>query len=424
MNSISLKHSSKSFKRSIIVFVAMLIQAIPFAIAQNIQPLFIPHIIDEFGFTLSGFSLIFTIGALASSVASPLLGKLFGKIPIKFIFLMGTAISSLGFFMFSTCDILPEFYFWNAVTQVGCIFFSALGIPYLIEQWFPKTGRGRALGIAFAGGAIGNIFLQQIAEFLISSYGTSKTYAIFGIVSAAFSLPIIALFIRGPKEEELELNENKEDLKDKPIHHHEFEGLGVSENTKNPSFWIFGLGYSILGISISALSTQYATYFANGLKFTPEIVGILGSLFAIFGLIGNIAGGTLFDKLGTLKTMKIAMALQIIALGALLLASRLRGVAFVYSIAYGLNVFSFISAPAIMTTDLFGKKDSSVMLGFVQLFFAVGFAFGSTIFGLIVDKTGGFNVAWTIMLICAVIGYILLLGAIKSLKKKKLELVR
>lgn len=421
---ISTIEKSNNFKKYIIVIVCMLIQAIPFGVAQNIQPLFIPHVVSEFGFTLSGFSLIFTIGALASSIASPILGKLFGKIGIKTIFISGTLVSSFGFFMFSQCNTLPEFYFWNAICQIGCIFFSALGVPYLIQQWFPREGRGKALGIAFAGGSIGNIFLQQITELLLTNYGTSITYAIFGVVSAVVSLPIILFFIRMPREEELIIDKETEKTKDKPIHHQEFEGLGVGENTKNPLFWIFGLGYAILGISISALSTQYATYFTNGLNLSPELVGILGSLFAAFCLFGNVGGGVLFDKLGTLKTMRLSMILQTTAIVALLLATKLNALAFLYSIAYGLNVFSYMSAPAIMSTDLFGKKDSSVMLGFIQLFFAVGFAGGSTIFGLIVDKTGGFNMAWIAMLLCAVSGYILLLTSIRRLKKQKEELLK
>ncbi len=422
MNKVTLENHN-NFKKYFIVFICMVIQAIPFGIAQNIQPLFIPHVVSEFGFTLSGFSLIFTIGALASSIASPILGKLFGKVGIKTIFISGTMVSSFGFFMFSRSSTLPEFYFWNAICQIGCIFFSALAVPYLIQQWFPKKGRGKALGIAFAGGSIGNVFLQQITEHLLSHYGSSITYAIFGVVSAIVSLPIILLFIRLPKEDEINLNDDTVEEDSKKLHIQEFEGLGVSENVKKPAFWIFGIGYAIVGISISALSTQYATYFTNGLNLPSAVVGILGSLFAVFCLFGNVGGGVLFDKLGTLKTMTLSMILQSTAVIALLLAMNIKGLAYLYSIAYGLNVFSYMSAPAFMATDLFGKKDSSVMLGFIQLFFAFGFAGGSTIFGLIVDKTGVFTTAWLVMLACVVTGYVLLLTAIKMLKKDKRELI-
>ena len=48
----------------------MLIQAIPFGVASNIQPQFVSYVVEENGFTLAGFSLIFTLGTIASAVAS------------------------------------------------------------------------------------------------------------------------------------------------------------------------------------------------------------------------------------------------------------------------------------------------------------------------------------------------------------------
>ena len=105
-----------------IVFVCMFIQAILFGIAQNIQPLFIPYVIDKFNFSLASFSLIFTFGAVASAVFSPFLGKLFGKINIKVIFLTGTIISSLSFLAFGLARTLPEFYIYSALSQLDVYF--------------------------------------------------------------------------------------------------------------------------------------------------------------------------------------------------------------------------------------------------------------------------------------------------------------
>ena len=42
----------------IIVVACMLIQAIPFGVASNIQPQFVSYVVEERGFTLAGFSLI------------------------------------------------------------------------------------------------------------------------------------------------------------------------------------------------------------------------------------------------------------------------------------------------------------------------------------------------------------------------------
>ena len=39
---------------------------------------------------------------------------------------------------------------------------SSIGVPTLINAWF-KVNKGTAMGIAFSGGGLGNIFLQMIA---------------------------------------------------------------------------------------------------------------------------------------------------------------------------------------------------------------------------------------------------------------------
>ena len=401
-------------KKYFMVFVCMFMQAIPFGIAQNIQPLFIPYVINDFGFSLAGFSLIFTFGAMASAICSPFLGKLFGKINIKVLFLVGATLSGLGFIGFGFSHTLPEFYIYSAIQQIGCVMFSGLGVPFVINHWFPKKGRGKALGIAFSGGSIGNVFLQQITSQMLASKGATYSYIVFGLIAIACSVPVILFLIRLPKAGEVE-TVGQDDVVEEHESNGGFEGLGAKAARKNKFFWTFSIGYAIIAISISALSTQYATYFTGELGLSATLVGTLGSVFALFCLIGNVVGGALFDKIGTFKTMFISMILEAIAIIALLLSGKMHGLAFFFSIAYGLNVYSYMSAPAFMATDIFGKKESSVILGTISLLFALGFAFGSTLFGMVVDNFG-FSQAWLLMLACVFVGYALLLTSIKKVK--------
>lgn len=423
MNNESMVKSINNKKR-LIVAICMLIQAIPFGVAQNIQPLFIPYVVNAFGFSLAGFSLIFTFGAIASAACSPFLGKLYGKINIKLLFIVGITLSALGFLSFGFAKSLPTFYILSAISQVGTIIFSGLGIPYIINNWYPGKGRGKALGIAFAGGAIGNVFLQQIVSMLLESKGASVTYIIFGIVALVVGIPLSLFFIKLPKQDEAENITASTSTKNTPQNQATpiaFEGLGAKATRKNIYFWTFSIGYAIIAIAISALSTQYATYFNGYLGMSARLVGTLGSIFALFCLIGNVSGGVLFDKMGTFKTMFLAMILMIISICALLFSTQIHYVAFLFSIAYGLNVYSYMAAPAFMATDVFGKKDASEILGTISLIFALGFAFGSTIFGVIVDRFG-FITGWISMLVCVLVGYGLLLISIKKVKTQNKEL--
>ena len=72
MSTINKKKIQKGW---MMLIVCMLIQAVPFCIASNIQPLFISSVIQEHGFSLTGFSLIFTIGTIVSAIAGPFIGS-------------------------------------------------------------------------------------------------------------------------------------------------------------------------------------------------------------------------------------------------------------------------------------------------------------------------------------------------------------
>ena len=405
-------------KKYFIVFICMFLQAVPYSIAQNIQPLFVPYVIKQFGFSLAGFSLIFTCGAIASAIFSPVLGNVFEKVNIKLLFLVGATLSAVGFMGFGFSHNLAQFYALAAMQKVGCLLFSGIGVPYLINSWFPKEGRGKALGIAFSGGSIGNVFLQQITSQMLASRGATYSYIFFGVLALVCSLPIVMIFVRLPKAGEVEVVEENEA---EEVQTSGFDGLGAKATKQNKYFWLFSIGYAIIAVSISALSTQYATYFTGELGLSATLVGTLGSVFAAFCLIGNVSGGALFDKIGTLKTMTISMLLQGVAIVALIFCAKVPALAFLFSIAYGLNVYSYMSAPAFMATDVFGKKESSKIFGTISLLFALGYAFGSTLVGMIVDKVG-FGAAWIVMLGCVVVGYTLLLGSIKKVKEQYAEM--
>ena len=405
-------------KKYFIVFICMFLQAVPYSIAQNIQPLFVPYVIKQFGFSLAGFSLIFTCGAIASAIFSPVLGNVFEKVNIKLLFLVGATLSAVGFMGFGFSHNLAQFYALAAMQKVGCLLFSGIGVPYLINSWFPKEGRGKALGIVFSGGSIGNVFLQQITSQMLASRGVTYSYIFFGVLALVCSLPVVMIFVRLPKAGEVEVVEENEA---EEVQTSGFDGLGAKATKKNKYFWLFSIGYAIIAVSISALSTQYATYFTGELGLSATLVGTLGSVFAAFCLIGNVSGGALFDKIGTLKTMTISMLLQGVAIVALIFCAKVPALAFLFSIAYGLNVYSYMSAPAFMATDVFGKKESSKIFGTISLLFALGYAFGSTLVGMIVDKVG-FGAAWIVMLGCVVVGYTLLLGSIKKVKEQYAEM--
>ena len=111
------------------------------------------------------------------------------------IIIVRSALASYGFAKNSLMFNVSSFF-----NQVGTIFYSGLSLPIMMSHWFPGEGRGSALGIALAGGSIGNVFLQPVVVNLLARYGWQQTYIILGIAMIVVGIPIALLFIRLPKQ--------------------------------------------------------------------------------------------------------------------------------------------------------------------------------------------------------------------------------
>ena len=111
---------------------------------------------------------------VASAIASPIVGALFNKVNTKVMYLLGAILSGGGFLAFSMCNKLWQFYVIAAVVQIGTAVISSIGVPLLINRWFDEETKGKAMGIAFAGSGLGNIFLQQLVVSSLVANGAAK----------------------------------------------------------------------------------------------------------------------------------------------------------------------------------------------------------------------------------------------------------
>lgn len=402
----------------LIVVACMLIQAIPFGVASNIQPQFVSYVVEENGFTLAGFSLIFTLGTFVSAIASPFIGTLFKKMNTKVIYTLGCILSGGGFLAFSMCKELWQFYIISGVVQVGTAVISSIGVPLLINSWFDEVSKGKAMGLAFAGSGLGNIFLQQLVSTSLATNGASKSYMMFGALSLIVGVPVSLFLLRMPKNES-EIVRGKKNNETESTTSADF-GFTFKEASKLKFFWLFGVGLFFLGMYVSALAVQYPAYLKGYVGVSPVLVGTIGSIFALFSLIGNLVGGAIFDKLGTSKGLVVSFLLAAISCLALIFAKEIPQLALLFATLKGLSVFAYMIGPSLLTGSFFGQKDFGSILGVVQIFFAVGFAAGSSVFGLLVDNLG-YRIAWLTVLVFIVICYLSLIAASVGMTKLNKE---
>ena len=406
---------NKFFYGWVIVIACLLIQVIPFGVGANVPPAFTNYVVQGEGFSFAAFSLIFTIGTIVSAVCSPFIGKLYTKMNVKVLYIIGSILLGGGFMLYSFAgNNLFAYYGVAALVQVGLAIVSAIGVPTLINSWF-KVNKGIAMGIAYSGGGIGNIFLQILAGKWLAdpTIGYKGAYLRFGILALVSSLLISIFLIRMPKSDaELAANVPKKKKGEENAAHHAHWGYTVAEVTKMTQFWIIGISFIFVGLYVGGMVLQFIAFFqsieASGVfKMSAAMVA---SLFGFFSIFGNLFGGVLFDKLGLSKSFALSGILVVISGICLIFVPQINSLSYIYAACMGISMFSYIVGPSYMTGALFGDREYGTILGLIQVFFALGFAIGTPLFGVILDRFG-WNAGWISTIVYAIIAYIGLLSA-------------
>ena len=409
---------NKFFYGWVIVFACMIIQAIPYTIAANVKPQFLKFVTEGEGFSITQFSMIFTIGTVVSAIVSPAIGKHLSKptTNIKTMYIIGGVLAGGGFYLFSLAakTDMPIFAYYGifGLVQTGVAMISAIGVPLLVNQWFTEN-KGLAMGLAFSGAGMGNIVLQQVAAKLLNNpeIGYVGAYATFGTLSLVVSVLVSVLLVRSPKQGELQptTSSNVE------VTSSNNSGYTFAEVKQMKLFWMFAVAFLFVGLYVSGMSVQFSGYFysLDASVFGSEeaqisFVANVSSVFAFMTIFGNLCGGMLFDKLGIRMSLILAAGAVIAAGVSLILLPQIPMLGYVFALGLGFGMFAYVIGPSYLTGSLFGNKEFGAILAIVQVFFALGFAGGTTIFASVVEGAG-YQAAWIMVTAFAALAYATLL---------------
>ncbi len=375
------KHNYRYF----IVFICLLIEAIPYCITQNLQTQMQNPVAASGVVTQVGFTLLYLAGTIPA-LFNPVIARIYDKLRIKYVYVIGILLSCLAFASYGLAQNTLMFNISAFFTQLGAILVAGLTLPIMMGRWFPGEGRGTALGIVLAGSSLGNIFFQPITVRLLNSVGWRGTYVILGIIGIVIGIPLALLFMRSPRPDEVDVPVSPATGQAKAVGR-EFEGLSNEEISKDPTFWIFCVGCGLICFAVVALTTQAIPVLGNK-GFTPTMLGTAGSIYGVACLLGNLVGGKLFDKYGSFSPMIISGVCAVIAFFIMAFMPEGGAVGYLIPVFAGFIIFTVSSAPAFMPADVFGHKDATMKLAKVGMFYAIGSSVSALLFTVTTNKFG------------------------------------
>jgi PAT family beta-lactamase induction signal transducer AmpG len=323
-----------------------------------------------------------TIGILSTILLLPFIIKifigmlsdrvsLFGMGYRKPYMILGLVLAAVAFGL--VAFVLPDsnFPLFAALTVLGSFSVTIFDSTTdgLAIDCTPPEDHGTVQGIMTGGRAVGIILLSTLFGYLVESQGFR---VVFLIIAGAMLLPLIWV---------MQIEEPEHRPEQKKFDWQAFGALG------KPRFLLFAayaIFYSIVSFGVDGLVTLYMS---SGFNASDQTIGHYGSLRGIGAVIGAVAAGFIFDRIGRKVSAFGAMAL--ISIGGILIGlaagiPMLLVMGVIWGMVWGFQETIFVS----LAMDLSDHRIAASMFAIMMAISNIGTAIGEGVATSLTDDIG------------------------------------
>jgi MFS family permease len=348
----------------------------------NVLPLVMGPIHKEFGWDFATISAGVTLFGIIASLMAPVFGGLadkFGVRPVALISLFAFGVVFGGFY-FLPASTTGYWLFWAVLGAIG-IGSTPVTWSRAISLWFNRN-RGLALGIMLLGTSLAALTVPQIAQRAIDAGGWRLAFPVVALLPLLVALPVALLWFREPRPEERPAGLSDAEGK--------VTGISLAEAVRGYRFWmLFG---SILMIALAYGGAHiHIAQIVSLHGFSAQIAASVLGVVAIGILTGRLLVGFLFDRFWAPGVACPALLLPALACWLLMgthssLFMVMTG-AFLLGFAAGAesDVIAFLAA------KYFGMAYYGRIYGVLYMPFGIGAAISPIVYGIVRDRTGGYD---------------------------------
>lgn len=362
---------------------------------------------EEFGWSRSELSSVYSVYMVANGLSAPFVGVLFDRWGPRLVYCLGVASLGSGYFLAGSLTQLWQFHLCIGVA--GGIGISAIGMvpsASLISRWFPSS-TSTAMGIAYAGFGAGTLVLVPFAQYLNQALDWRDAYHVLG-GCLLITLPIVMFLpwrvIRagfGARErqakQELGFSSSKNSQKV------EMQSLNIPVGLiPNPSplraalrhsgFWGLAQAFCFTSVVVYTVLVQMIAYLVST-GFSPLEAASAFGFAGILSVLGVSSAGRLADILGARRTATLTFVCTFLGLASLLALSYFPSHWFLFSFVGFFGIAQGARGPIIsgLFSKLFPGPGLATIYGVAYACMSVGAATGAMMSGLLYDWTGGYQ---------------------------------
>ena len=377
---------------------------------------YIDSYINEFGWSRTTVSSMYSMGTFAAGMLMGVVGKLLDRYGHrKMTVVIAAGFGAALFFMSTVNSVFMLLIGFFLIRLLGQGSMGLIG-GTLVPQWFIRR-RGRAMSIVSVFGALSMATFPAMNIWLIQRFGWQNGWRTWMLILWIIVIPIFYFFIR-TRPEEVGLypdNEKPPDPVDGEVVLIEEDSWTLSEAMKTRSFWLVNYITVIPSAIITAcIFHQISILGQSGLS--PEAAALISSVTSLINLPIVLLAGGLADRYPMKYLMAITQGLLLAMVGVLYLADSMTLV-LLYGGIMGVQMGIQAIIRGVVWPDYFGRKHLSTIRGVNMMAGVIGSALGPLPFGYAFDVFGGYSEILLASMIFPLVGIFLGFLAQKPVKK-------
>jgi MFS family permease len=369
---------------------------------------FLPFIMSELGWARETISLAQSIAIWLYASFVLLSGVLVDRIGSRKTFLIGGAVTILGWVLFSAVQT-P----WQLYLYYGVLLSLAVGMTHYVpvmattRKWFRKRA-GIVAGVTGSAWAVGNSIFMPVMTGLADSHGWRYTSLILGICFGAIII-LCALFIIRDTPESMGMCPDGEASTPTvnctvPVQ----ISWDIKRALKTSQFLLLFIAYSVYNIGLNGL-VAHAVAWGTELGSPQATAGIFSTAFAAPWIFGCVMGGWLGDKYGKGRVMPVGLIIAAAAMFYGWLGVHTQQSLIALSIGVGLGTGLQVPLYVPLLGDLFGRARVGSLFGIITFGYGLIGGWGPLIWARLREATGYYNAAALVSVVCYAIAVVALL---------------
>ena len=370
-----------------------------------------------FGWNVATISGAVSLNIILMGATGPFLTGLIDVVGLKrtiigcmIVLVAGTGLSN---FMTSPWQL---FLTWGLMVGIGSGA-SAVGMAAAVaNRWFARRN-GLAMGLLTAANAAGQLIFLPVLAMLAERYGWRGVSVTVTLVIAA-AVPVVALLL---PESPADVGLGPFGTETAPAHLPRHLGNpfaaavgALSRASHSMDFWLLTASFAVCGLSTNGLiNTHLIAYCAD--RGISQIAGanILAAL-GVFSLIGATASGWMCDRFNPRILLFWYYGLRGLSLIVIPFTQFDAVSLSIFSVFYGLDWVATGPATFALANEVFGRRDTPVIIAWIFAGHQVGGALAAFGAGAVRSVTGDYLLAFLTSGLACLLASLLVLRVTRS----------